>query len=350
VGLGLRVVAGLMADWPQAGDPNRLLISPYSASACGIEIAALGSSAPTSVAHGTANLARGYPFYLSEPALVAKVWWFNGATASGNIDVGVYTLDGTKLFSSGAQAQGTINVIQEFDITDFQLGRGAYYAAISCSSATATLFSNGYNLHFAKAHGWWQMATAHPLPTSVTLAAMSSSILWPSSPSPPMPVMVTTFSRCGQGAVLAAASAPTPVSTVIGAAATVLFPVDVFEPITLVKAFVMNGATVNGNFDIGIYDANLNKLFSTGSTAQAGASAIQEVDIADFQLDIGAYHLAFALSSTTAAYFAWSTSFSAVAGSNFMTAAAFPLPATFVSAGVTSGTPLFGFSTRTLVA
>jgi hypothetical protein len=165
-----------------------------------------------------------------------------------------------------------------------------------------------------------------------------------------MPVMVTTFSRCGQGAVLAAASAPTPVSTVIGAAATVLFPVDVFEPITLVKAFVMNGATVNGNFDIGIYDANLNKLFSTGSTAQAGASAIQEVDIADFQLDIGAYHLAFALSSTTAAYFAWSTSFSAVAGSNFMTAAAFPLPATFVSAGPTSGTPLFGFSARSLVA
>lgn len=165
-----------MADWPQAGSPNRLLISPYSAAAHGIEVAALGSAAPASVAHGTANLARGYPFYLSEPALVLKAWWFNGATASGNIDVGVYTLDGAKLFSTGATAQGTINVLQEVDITDYQLGRGVYYCAVSCSSATATLFSTGYNLHFAKSIGWLQMATAHPLPTTLTPAAFTSSI------------------------------------------------------------------------------------------------------------------------------------------------------------------------------
>lgn len=165
-----------MADWPISGDPNRLLISPFSVQGVGVDMGASASAAPSSVAHGTNNLARGYPLYLGEPAVITKVWWFNGATAAGNIDVGVYTLDGTRLFSSGATAQGTINAIQEVDITDYQLGRGTYYAAISCSLSTATFFSNSYNLHFSKIMGWWQMATAHPLPASVTIAAMSTAI------------------------------------------------------------------------------------------------------------------------------------------------------------------------------
>jgi hypothetical protein len=90
--------------------------------------------------------------------------------------VGVYTLDGAKLFSTGATAQGTINVTQEVDITDYQLGRGAYYCVISCSLATATFFSTNYNLHFAKQMGWFQMASAHVLPATITPAAFSSAI------------------------------------------------------------------------------------------------------------------------------------------------------------------------------
>jgi hypothetical protein len=165
-----------MADWPLGGDPNRLMISPFALAACGVDIAAFGSAAPVSTAWGTANLARAFPFGLSEPALAQKVWWMNGATVSGNIDVGVYTLDGARLFSSGATLQATINVLQEVDITDFWLGRGTYYCVLSASSATATLFTDGFNFHFAKAMGWWQAATAHPLPATLTPAAMTSSI------------------------------------------------------------------------------------------------------------------------------------------------------------------------------
>lgn len=165
-----------MADWPSSGDPNRLLIAPYSAQALGVELAALAATAPASVAHGTANLARAYPFVLSEPAMLLRAWWFNGATVNGNTDVGVYTLDGTRLFSTGATAQATTNAIQEVDITDYQLGRGTYYAALSSSSSTATYFSFNVNLHFAKAMGWWQMASAHVLPATATPAAFSSAI------------------------------------------------------------------------------------------------------------------------------------------------------------------------------
>jgi hypothetical protein len=175
--------------------------------------------------------------------------------------------------------------------------------------------------------------------------------LWPESPRLPMPQVISTGSRTAHGIVLAGISAPTPISTVIGAVASLLSPLVVTEPILLVKAFVMNGATVGGNFDIGIYDRNLNKIMSTGSVAQVGANVIQEVDMTDFWLGVGQYHLGFALDSATAAYFAWSTSFALVGGSNFQTSGTpFPLPATFVSSGTTTGVPLIGFSQRSLVA
>lgn len=170
-----------MADWPVSGAPNRIIISPHSAAALGVEFGALASAAPASVAHGTANLARFYPFYLVEPMVVVKFWWLNGATVSGNTDVGVYAADsnggpGTRLGSSGAVAQATINVLQENDVTDFLLGRGVYYLGISSSSATATYFSNAINVHFAKAIGWAQMASAHVLPATVTPAVLAAAI------------------------------------------------------------------------------------------------------------------------------------------------------------------------------
>jgi hypothetical protein len=174
--------------------------------------------------------------------------------------------------------------------------------------------------------------------------------LWTPSPSLPPPLMLTTFSRAAAGAAFAGQAAAAPASGAIGVAATVVFPVFVEERITLVKAFVMNGATISGNFDIGIYDDGFNLIVSTGSTAQAGANTVQEVDIADFTLDAGAYHLGFALDSATATYFLLSTPFALTGGANFQTASPFPLPATFVSGGSTSGTLLFGFSQRTLVA
>lgn len=165
-----------MADWPVSGSPNRVIIGPHSAQAGGVEFAALASAAPASVAHGTINLARFYPFYLSEPIVVVKVWWINGATVNGNTDVGIYTADGTRLISSGAVAQATTGAMQEVDTTDTLLGRGTYYAGISSSSATATYFSNAINVHFAKSFGWAQMASAHVLPATVTLAALAAAI------------------------------------------------------------------------------------------------------------------------------------------------------------------------------
>src|SRR6266498_2301229 len=163
-------------DFPVIGSPSSVLISPYSELALGTEYAAVATAAPATVALGTINLAKFYPFYLPEPMIVKKVWWYNGATANGNTDVGIYDEFGTKLISSGAIAQGTINVLQESDIADTWIGRGRFYMGISTSSATAAYFSNVVPLQLAKAMGWCQMATAHPLPAVATFAALAAAV------------------------------------------------------------------------------------------------------------------------------------------------------------------------------
>lgn len=166
-----------MTDWPNIGDPTHILISPHTA--LGIEYAGLAIAGPASVAHGTVNLARFYPFTLPEPIVVVKLWWANGATANGNTDVGIYTEDGTRIVSTGATAQGTVSVLQEVDITDTQLGRGRYYLGLSSSSATATYLSNAMSVSLSKMLGWAEVASAHPLPATTTLAAFSTAAIQP---------------------------------------------------------------------------------------------------------------------------------------------------------------------------
>jgi hypothetical protein len=175
--------------------------------------------------------------------------------------------------------------------------------------------------------------------------------LWPEAPSRPPPVMLTPVCRASHGVSLAGGNAPAPVSTVIGTGNVALvYEVTLDDAVVLFKAFASNGATVNGSFDIGLYGSDWRLIVSTGSTAQVGASILQEVNITDVVVGPGVYYLAFAFSSATAAYIC--TSFTGPAGGvggNLMLTA-FPLPATFVSGGFTTVVPRFGFSTRTLAA
>lgn len=84
-----------------------------------------------------------YPFRLHEVATVRKMSYAVGATSSGNVDIGIYDAQKNLIVSSGSTAQGTINVIQEVEITDTVLQPGKYFMAITFSSATATCFAIG---------------------------------------------------------------------------------------------------------------------------------------------------------------------------------------------------------------
>ena len=127
-------------------------------------------------------------------------------------------------------------------------------------------------------------------------------------------------------------------------------PISIAGPVTVKKMFWFNG-TVSGNVDVGIYDRGGNRLVSAGSTAQAGASAVQEVDITDLLLKAGLYYLAMVMDNTTGQVelLNLSTGPAMFAGVAEMTSA-FPLPATATFAAVSSArTPFVAATLRTVV-
>lgn len=155
-----------MLNWvPQA------VISTWSYQSLGIEINALtGGLTPASGAYGVANDAVFTPLYLQWPVRVKRLWVANGATVNGNLDVGIYSVGGTRLVSAGTTAQSGSNALQFFDIADLLLGAGAYYLAVAFSSTTATLFRGAPALGRVRQMGLAKMASAMPLPATVTLA------------------------------------------------------------------------------------------------------------------------------------------------------------------------------------
>lgn len=120
---------------------------------------------------------------------------------------------------------------------------------------------------------------------------------------------------------------------------------------TVVDAWCFNGATINGNIDIGIYDSSFVRVVSTGSIAHAGASAIQTVALTDTKLYGGSnYWMAMASDSASATFFrdtSTATSLSRTGAwqqANGSVVLVDPAtPATVASAYI----PLFGFTTET---
>lgn len=62
---------------------------------------------------------------------------------------------------------------------------------------------------------------------------------------------------------------------------------------SIARAYVVNGAAVSGNFDIGIYDTTFARLGSTGATAQSGTNTVQFATLA-LDLVAGSYYMALA--------------------------------------------------------
>jgi hypothetical protein len=164
-----------MPDFPIAGWPVNSVVTTLSPWCVGVELAAVAAAAPASTAWPSANRAILTPMRLPEIVTVTKLYWYNGATVSGNVDCGIYTADGRLVVSTGSTAQAGTSAGQEVNITDTQIGPGIYYLALALSSATGTIFRTAPTLAFLKAMGLLQIASAVPLPASATLAAMATA-------------------------------------------------------------------------------------------------------------------------------------------------------------------------------
>ena len=170
-----------MSVWPITVVPPLPVIQTWSMEALGIELMTIQRdlSAIGSTTVPAANRAFYIPFMLAMPIVVTRLWWENGGTVSGNVDVGIYDSVGTRIVSTGATAGSGTIAIQSVDITDTLIGPGRFFLAISCSSATATLMAttDAPSLEALRSRGAFNQETAHPLPATATFATVISSFI-----------------------------------------------------------------------------------------------------------------------------------------------------------------------------
>ena len=159
--------------------PAALMIATASQLSVGIELSAYGAAAPTSAGWPTASGAIFVPFYLPETVIFRRLHWLNGAAISGNVDMGIYSIDDlgasvlalTRVVSTGSVAQAGINGLQSFDITDTTLGPGRFYFALAINNVTATVFRwTLATAEFVKLIHLFRRATHFPLPATTTVA------------------------------------------------------------------------------------------------------------------------------------------------------------------------------------
>lgn len=114
------------------------------------------------------------------------------------------------------------------------------------------------------------------------------------------PFTISTIGRYSLGLAMVVTGTATPASTAWPTANKAFYvPFWLDQAIIVTKLWWANGATVSGNVDCAIYRADLTKLVSTGSTAQATTSIVQSVDITDTPLLPGNYFFGLVLNNTT---------------------------------------------------
>lgn len=164
---------------PQPDVPLSRIITPYSRESVG---PTTRNWIPTqaSGAWPSANLGLFFPFVIPDRRSFAslRAGVGNGASVTGNVDIGVYDRNFAKLASTGAVAMSGGATVQDLADLILTLGPGLYYLGMSCSSASTNIYmTTGYPGGSLAAVGCFQMASAHPLPTTVTPAVYAQTVV-----------------------------------------------------------------------------------------------------------------------------------------------------------------------------
>lgn len=146
----------------------------------GVETQRMGAAAAlASITWPVANTAFYVPVWLPWTYPVRRVFWINGTSVtSTNMDFGIYSADGERIYSTGSTAASGTSATQYVDVTDFTLGPGRYYFALADSSGTANRGGQGstaFTVARVRMSGVLQEASALPLPASMTPSAVANS-------------------------------------------------------------------------------------------------------------------------------------------------------------------------------
>jgi len=149
----------------------------------GADLLALGAALQVGTVNWvTANQAFYIPFTVMLPSTAFKLGVVNSATGAGNVDMGIYNPDGTKVVSMGSTAVVVAAAWQWLNIADTLLVPGLYYLGVCFDTSGATNKPPvWYNmLAYALAlMGVRNEAAAFPLPSPATFVQPTAvSIPW----------------------------------------------------------------------------------------------------------------------------------------------------------------------------
>lgn len=141
------------------------------------------SAAPVATAW-VQNIACFVPFSIPFPYALRRFWLFNGSTiTSSSVDIGIYTIGGRRLASTGVIAQSGASAIQYAapSAGALLLSPGDYYLAVVNNNATGTARMQALagTAIAGRSLGLLQMAAASPLPATATYAAWAQAFSVP---------------------------------------------------------------------------------------------------------------------------------------------------------------------------
>jgi len=140
----------------------------------GVPPAAILAKPTGGAAWVTANRALFIPWYVQKPVVVTALRVYVTTSAAGNLDLGVYSANGTRLVSTGSTAIGGVGV-QLVAVSPTSIPAGKHYLAMSCSTTSAAFLRYASTVALHVLAGVRQQASAAPLPATATFANPASA-------------------------------------------------------------------------------------------------------------------------------------------------------------------------------
>lgn len=173
----MRVVPQRRAATP----PSRNRILTPGAPEFGFAPIMHASGASASGAWFSANDPLAIPFAVRETCVVHQLGWFNGSSAGGSFDVGVYTTSFARLVSTGSTAGSGSASFQWVDVADTTLLPGRYFLVMVINATTANriqMYTTTSSALLVQMMGCYDSGTdAFPLPDPLTDMAPSTQAL-----------------------------------------------------------------------------------------------------------------------------------------------------------------------------
>lgn len=150
--------------------------------------------------------------------------------------------------------------------------------------------------------------------------------------------IIATYTLDSLGVELTGMGMNPTVNAFPNASEAIFIPFRIYQPTTVTKAFVINGASAAGAAEIGIYDAEGVMVVTSSGASVGAANALREYEFVDTNLAPGNYYMGMVVSETaTSSLFRGTSTIGATMPRMLgvvVQSAASPLPATatFVAA------------------